>query len=791
MSTPRISLCMIAPETVDLAMLERCLESATPHVDEICISVNYKGKKPKRRRELGRLLKHYKAITAKQPWADNFAAAREHSFALASNDWRMWLDTDDVLEGGDQLRQIVAGLDTNAWPAPQAGLAMPYYYGHDDHGNCITILTRTRVVHWPTGWQWIRRVHEDLAALVPVDRARTADVAVRHWPDFDEQSPPAERNLRILQLELQDDPNDKRTHLYLAHQYMALQDWPKAAAWYERYLKGAPATMETWQAWHFLAVCWRQMEHYADSSRAEMEAISLAPDLAEPYFGLAEIALLTGEPAEALHWTNVGRQAAMAPADAPIFLNPLAVTFNPVNVAYKAWASLGNFDNALQEIERGLEVRPADEHLLQAREDLERMKGEQATARVFTDLVQKAGHKWHWVGQLAEMMGLETLRNYRNSRTLIDRNWYQRELEQVRRPQVIIFCGQSAEPFGPDAVDEGGLGGSEAAVVYVGRELAKAGAQVLVYNEPGAEVGRDEEQPGLSFWPWQWYDPAEASPDLFVAWRSPFLAGAVPPKAKQSWLWMHDLHSGGNLTPARVNKFDLVRPVSSWAGDYLRLLYPWLPAEKVEPTANGRDPQISLWEDRDPPTVPRLIWTSSPDRGLDTLLRMWRRIRLLRDDAELHVYYGWDGYDRATEAMGYPPLRLQFKAEVQELARQEGVTWHGRVGRAELATAWRRCNIWAYPTDFLEVSCITAMNAQASGCAILASRHGALAETLGPVGIQVAGPARGISQEMRFTGYLANIVQDPAEWGRAAEGGPEHIRLRTWATVAKEWMERI
>ena len=42
----------------------------------------------------------------------------------------------------------------------------------------------------------------------------------------------------------------------------------------------------------------------------------------------------------------------------------------------------------------------------------------------------------------------------------------------------------------------------------------------------------------------------------------------------------------------------------------------------------------------------RVIYTSSYDRGLEHLLKMWPDVKKSVPDAELHIFYGWQLFDR-------------------------------------------------------------------------------------------------------------------------------------------------
>jgi len=782
-----IALCMIVTDG-RLEQLERCLESAAPHVDEIVVARTRKKWPAKQRR----LFKRFGVKSFPYVWGDDFAAARQASFEAASSPWRMWLDDDDELHGGEHLRKVLAGLKVDRWMAPQVGLQMPYYYGYDDVGNPTTILTRTRVVWWEAGWRWRGRIHEDLEPLGVVEMARQADVVVVHRPaDDDHGDTSAERNYRILLLELEEEGENWRTLGYLGHQAFALRRWEEAVHWYERYLRVAPATMQRWQAQHYQAVCLMRAERWADASAAEFACLELAPQYKDPYFGLAEIAYQMGDAEEAVYWYEAGMRAEVPPSTG-LFFNPLDYQFNNVLVGHLAYQAVGAFDKALGEVERGLQVRPHDGYLLGQRDKMRELMAHEEKARAFAVVAWQVDAEQ--VGRLEEAVGQETVRAFGPSRDLAWRAEFQRQVSGAgyEGQRVVILCGDGPEPFNPVAV-EAGMGGSETAVIRVAEGMAARGARVQVFNNPGMEAGAWKHGRGeLGFWPWRWWDP-ELPCDLFVAWRRPEL-GAGAPAGVESWLWLHDLHVGDRFTPELAARFDLIRPVSAWAGEYLQQVYPWLDAGKVVPTRNGTDwapGSLELgavvW---DAGRARRCIYASSPDRGLEHLLRMWPEVRLVVEEAELHIYYGWEVWDR-TMAARRDKWMARVKGQIMRGLEQPGVFWHGRVSKAELREGWRLCGTWAYPTEFLEVSCMTAMDAMAAGAAVLTSEHGALPETLGDVGIRLHGPAGGVRYQQRFLGYLTEVLSNEEIWVKAAKGGPDRARALQWPGVAEEWLRRM
>ena len=83
------SLCMIVKNEEDV--LERCLNSVRELVDEIIIvdTGSEDGTKQTAERFTDQIYDFQ--------WGDDFAAARNFSFARASGDYLMWMDADDVL----------------------------------------------------------------------------------------------------------------------------------------------------------------------------------------------------------------------------------------------------------------------------------------------------------------------------------------------------------------------------------------------------------------------------------------------------------------------------------------------------------------------------------------------------------------------------------------------------------------------------------------------------------------------------------------------------------------------
>lgn len=168
-------------------------------------------------------------------------------------------------------------------------------------------------------------------------------------------------------------------------------------------------------------------------------------------------------------------------------------------------------------------------------------------------------------------------------------------------------------------------------------------------------------------------------------------------------------------------------------------------------------------------------------RGLECLLNMWPKIRASVPDATLDVYYGWESWvGLEGEDDFYHRMELKFT----EL-KTEGVTVHGRVSHTELADAMKTTQVWAYPTEFHEIHCITALKAQEALCYPVVTGVAALKETVqcGDI-IETQGIYKDDYKQSRFIKAVVEALQEekvgtPVEncdWKDVASVWDKHIR---------------
>ncbi|MHA1303084.1 MAG: glycosyltransferase [Candidatus Heimdallarchaeaceae archaeon] len=181
----------------------------------------------------------------------------------------------------------------------------------------------------------------------------------------------------------------------------------------------------------------------------------------------------------------------------------------------------------------------------------------------------------------------------------------------------------------------------------------------------------------------------------------------------------------------------------------------------------------------------KLFWGSSYDRGLQYLLYMWPDIKQAYPDAELHITYGWDLFLKV--ATGNPE-RMKWKASMDKLLQQKGIFHYGRVGKEELKKIRSACGIWAYPTDFQEINCITALDCQKDGVVPVTMNYAALKETV-KYGIKVEGNIREIDVQQKYLKELVLLMGDKKRWKELSLKGKKFAKKFYWNKIADQWIE--
>jgi len=182
----------------------------------------------------------------------------------------------------------------------------------------------------------------------------------------------------------------------------------------------------------------------------------------------------------------------------------------------------------------------------------------------------------------------------------------------------------------------------------------------------------------------------------------------------------------------------------------------------------------------------RVIYTSSYDRGADILLKMWSKVKEAVPEAELHLFYGWQLFDMAHHDN---PGSMMWKEDLQKMMKHPGVTDHGRIPQPELVKEYQKSGIWAYPTYFGEINCISGLKAQAYGCEPVVVNYAALRETV-QFGRKVEGDIYDEETQAEFLKQLIDALKNPMSEEKRAEM-MKWAEQWKWENIAKSWTEEF
>ncbi len=147
----KLSVCLIVKNEEET--LPRLLPCVKQFADEIVIVDT--GSNDRTRS----IIRDYADMWDLFPFRNDFAAARNHAFSLATGDRLMWLDADDVIPEAS----IAGLLGYKKESPPFDAVYLPYCTAFDEDGNPTFRFWRERIVKRSANPIWVGRVHETLS----------------------------------------------------------------------------------------------------------------------------------------------------------------------------------------------------------------------------------------------------------------------------------------------------------------------------------------------------------------------------------------------------------------------------------------------------------------------------------------------------------------------------------------------------------------------------------------------------------------------------------------------------
>lgn len=201
-------------------------------------------------------------------------------------------------------------------------------------------------------------------------------------------------------------------------------------------------------------------------------------------------------------------------------------------------------------------------------------------------------------------------------------------------------------------------------------------------------------------------------------------------------LWLHDLPQDPESAKLKDinlrNKFHKFVFVSNWQYSQYQTVLGFPYNEQCTVIETGITPAPENVFSLKPKDKIRIVYTSTPQRGLELLVPAFEYLAKIYPEIHLDVFssfkiYGWEDADK-----GYEPLYDKIRQHPQ-------MTYHGFVPNQQILDQLNKSHIFAYPSIWLETSCRAMLEAMSAGLICVHPNYGALSDTSGNLNIIYQG----------------------------------------------------
>jgi len=670
------------------------------------------------------------------------------------------LDTDDEIIGIENLKDILA----KVFKENISIVYCNYLYSRDDWGNVNAQHYRETIIKVDDNLYWNKPIHENILPKTTKDHRIVLDksLVINHLAKPEKLSISFERNVKYLLDEYNKDKEntDPRTLAYLGRMLFSAGSHKEALFFLQKHIEKSGWDEDRYESWCQIAEIMKQKGELDQAQGAIFEALVEKPSYPSAYFKLHDIYQEQGEWDKAIFWAEEGLKKPVPKTFT--LVDPSSYTWRPMLSLSFCYFQKGDFEKAkklFDIVKKKVPTLPwVQNHEKLYQQAYEHQQYMNHLLWIVEFLREKEETKIKPLIESIpnELQEHEMVAKLKNS-FLEPKVWEENE--------IAIFCGMSGEKWSPKSV-ETGIGGSEEAVISMSKELTKLGYKVTVYNTCYEDEG---EYDGVRYINTHKFNSNDKH-NILVAWRMnifPYIKSV-----KQKIIWLHDLPITFDWGKEVVDGIDKIIVLSEY---HKSLLPKEIPDEKIFVSSNGIVPEQFEELDKIERKLHRIIYASSYNRGLEKILRDWQKIRKEVSDAELHIFYGWEVYDRFVKE-GYIK-DTGWKQMMIELMKQDGVYEHGRVGHYELLEEYAKSGVYAYPSTYTgEINCIALTKAVACGCNVVTNDFAVLKER-----------SPNAVKDEEFTEEVIRQLKE----GKRLEINREYIKENSWETIAKDWKGRL
>jgi glycosyltransferase involved in cell wall biosynthesis len=360
-------------------------------------------------------------------------------------------------------------------------------------------------------------------------------------------------------------------------------------------------------------------------------------------------------------------------------------------------------------------------------------------------------------------------------------------LNKMAYKTIFLCLGNTPEEVYGNVMEKRGVGGVETTYLEVPFELAKRGHTCFVF----CKCETEHTYKGVYFVPFgKIHEYTNLNPDVIITSRWFDVLGNFPNAKKV--IWVQDIfapdYSGLNV----YENSDAIVCSSLWHQEYLAQRLQ-LPVSRVHviPLSIRKE----LFADKHIARIPgKVIYSSSPDRGLYLLKDMWEDIVKAVPNINLTVAYGWDTQKNASKDEHWQEKTQKDIATIEEFVKKHNnITLTGRITKEQLAKEMLSSNLYLYPHNFWETFCITALETQAAGIPMITTGIGALNTTLSKKGNVLIGESPNTQEyKEKFITAISSFLTDDNKRQIYSDECISFVNSqKTWDKIAEDWENLI
>ena len=256
--------------------------------------------------------------------------------------------------------------------------------------------------------------------------------------------------------------------------------------------------------------------------------------------------------------------------------------------------------------------------------------------------------------------------------------------------------------------------------------------------------------------------------------------------ARKTFIWLHDIllqpywrgaelpEGGKYLLENVINQINGIVVLCDWHKQMV-LKYLNIDENKIFIIGNGID--TTYFDHKVDRVKNRFIYMSNPNRGLLKLVSHFHTIKNKIPDAELYIYRGTEEFTD--------------KKVIDDLNKYDYIKFKGKLPNKELIPEIMKSEYWYYPTDYYETYCISALEAQMSGCMCITSNIGALSNTIEDRGILLTKPVYTDDYWNEALNTIVYLNDNPEIKKNYIDKGKQWAQNQTWSNRCAEWLKII